>query len=128
MLALQAPQQRGIASLNGYVFTRKNGRPINQGLDRIWWRALKAAGLRHRPSYQLRHTFASLALEAGESPGWVAKVLGHTSLETLYRHYARWINDSTKVNGSHLAALVGQGTPKKLVAEKKWSQTWSQAE
>lgn len=44
---------------------------------------IEKAGLRHRPSYQLRHTFASLCLANGVTPGWLANVLGHSTLQTL---------------------------------------------
>ena len=51
--------------------------------------ALKRAGVRHRPCYQLRHTWTSMALESGESPGWVATMLRHSDLSTLFRHYVQ---------------------------------------
>jgi integrase len=56
-----------------------------------WKRSLADAGLRHRNAYQTRHTFASLALMAGAHPQWVARQLGHTGTNTLWKHYARWI-------------------------------------
>jgi integrase len=35
--------------------------------------------------------FATLMLELGESPGWVATQLGHTNAEMVYRRYHRLI-------------------------------------
>src|SRR5262249_31557483 len=70
--------------------------PIEKGLDQVWAKALKKAGLRHRPSYQLRHTFASLCIQQGIAPGWVAQTLGHTSLEMTFCPFAapdlRWLD------------------------------------
>lgn len=86
------------ASLMGYVFVTKKGQPINKHLDRQWRVALRKAGITHRPSYQLRHTFALLCLQNGAEPGWVSKVLGHATLQTTYRHYARFIHDAAKEN------------------------------
>lgn len=43
----------GLVSLESYVFTTKNARPIIKHMDRIWAQALKKPELRHRPSYQL---------------------------------------------------------------------------
>jgi len=35
--------------------------------------------------YQTRHTFATLMLSAGENPNWVAKIMGHASVEMLFK-------------------------------------------
>ncbi len=43
-----------------------------------------------RKVYNIRDTFITLALSAGEDPGWVAQVCG-TSEEMIFRHYRRWI-------------------------------------
>jgi integrase len=56
-----------------------------------WKRALASAGMRHRNAYQTRHMFATIALMAGANPMWVSKQLGHTSMTTMWKHYARWI-------------------------------------
>ena len=49
-------------------------------------RALLRLGLPHRRFHDLRHTFATLALEAGEPLETVSRALGHTSLATTRRH------------------------------------------
>ncbi len=56
----------------------------------MYYPALRHAGLIDRPLYNLRHTFAVFMLEAGENPGWVARQMRHTSVEMLWRRYARW--------------------------------------
>jgi integrase len=48
------------------------------------------ASLRHRNLYQCRHTYAALQLSRGENPQYVAHQMGHTNLEMIIRHYARW--------------------------------------
>ena len=50
--------------------------------------------------YQTRHTFASLMLSYGEDPLWVARMLGHTSTEMLYRHYGKFIRNRIRRDGS----------------------------
>jgi len=57
--------------------------------------------------YQTRHTFASNALAAGESPTWVARMLGHATPEMLFKVYARFIPNLTRRDGSALAARMG---------------------
>lgn len=101
-------EQMGISfsDVNNYVFTSRNHGPFTKHMDKMWARALKRAGVRHRPPYQLRHTFASLMLAAGETPAYVAKLLGHTTLETLFRHYARWIPNASQEDGKRFSQLI----------------------
>jgi integrase len=84
-----------------YVFTGKTGRPleVNNLRNRVWYPALSAAGLRRRTMYQTRHTFASLMLSSGEDPLWVARMLGHSGLEMIFRHYGKFIRNRTRKDG-----------------------------
>jgi integrase len=68
------------------VFPGKAGTPIELAnfRHRNWPRILKRAGLEATPLYQCRHTFARLALEAGEAPQWVAAQLGHSSVQMVF--------------------------------------------
>lgn len=84
-------KDRSMQHVDGYVFLRSNGQPYDKHVDREWRTALKKAGVRHRPAYQLRHTFASLCLQRGVQPTWVAKTLGHSTPQITFRHYARFI-------------------------------------
>ncbi len=56
-----------------------------------WVTLLKKAGVRFRPRGQMRHTFASMTLMAGESPQWVASQMGHRDWSFTARVYYRWI-------------------------------------
>jgi integrase len=58
---------------------------------RNWLRMLSRAKIRPRTIYQCRHTFARLAIENGDTPQHVAAQLGHTSVEMVFRVYARWM-------------------------------------
>lgn len=53
------------------------------------------SGVRYRDARQTRHTFATICLHAGITPGWVAQQLGH-SVEMFYRVYSRWIEGADK--------------------------------
>ena len=53
---------------------------------------LRAAGLPgHWSPHSLRHTFASLLLQAGESPTYVQRQLGHASIKLTVDTYGRWL-------------------------------------
>ncbi|MBT6339040.1 MAG: hypothetical protein HOJ48_07065 [Desulfobacula sp.] len=56
--------------------------------------------LQHRRMYDTRHTFASWALAAGESPEWVARTLGHVNTSMVYKTYGRYIPNLKRKDGS----------------------------
>lgn len=68
-------------------------------------RLLAKAEVRYRYPYQLRHTFASLALSAGENVMWVATQMGHDDWTVTAKKYARWIPSVVPDAGAKLAAL-----------------------
>lgn len=75
---------------SGLVFTAEQGGVIRRpAFHRLVWKpALSRAGLEGFRFGQLRHTGATLALEAGANPVLVAFRLGHTSTRMLEQHYA----------------------------------------
>lgn len=75
-----------------YVFTNMKLKPINwTNFRQKYYEVLKSKNIEHRPIYQLRHTFASMAIKNGEDPSWVAKMLGHSGLKTTFSYYSRYI-------------------------------------
>lgn len=56
-----------------------------------WRPILKRAGVRYRYPYQLRHTYASTMLSAGENLFWVSRQMGHTDPSMTARKYTRFI-------------------------------------
>ena len=55
--------------------------------------ATRPRQLRHarRTLYEMRHTFATLALAAGAPIEWISKQMGHTSIRTTLKYYARFL-------------------------------------
>lgn len=93
--ALEAlKRQRAISNQGAvYVFEAGNGKPLastDAPLD-AWWRpTVTSLDVRYRDARQTRHTFATMCLMAGITPGWVATQMGH-SIEMFFRVYSRWI-------------------------------------
>lgn len=57
----------------------------------FWVPTLKRLGIRHRPQYNTRHTYATAMLMAGMTPAFCAKQLGH-SVEVFLRAYSKWLD------------------------------------
>ena len=79
--------------LSDYVFCNLMGAPLDNKnfTDRIWYPLLRHLGMTERRPYQMRHTAATLWLASGEAPEWIARQLGHTSTEMLFRVYSRYV-------------------------------------
>ena len=77
----------------GFVFTENDGSTLKQrGFMDKYHEFLEKYGISNIRFHDLRHTFASLLLEAGESPKIIQELLGHTSITTtmdIYTHISK---------------------------------------
>lgn len=91
-----------------FVFCNTQGGTLshNNVTKRIWRPLLNHLGLRIRRPYQTRHTAATLWLAAGESPEWIARQMGHTTTEMLFRVYSRYVPNLTRQDGSAFERLL----------------------
>jgi Site-specific recombinase XerD len=90
---LAAHLQRHPAQGDALVFTSREDKPINRSPfdPYIWHRALAAAGVdrsRQNGMHALRHFYASVLIDAGESVKAVAEYLGHADPGFTLRVYA----------------------------------------
>src|SRR5919108_5498487 len=85
-----------------YVFSNAWGGSLDLTniRHRIWYPTLASAGLRPRDLYQIRHTFASLMLQAGEDPAWIARMMRLATTEMRYECYAAFIQHRTRHDGA----------------------------
>ncbi len=75
--------------------------------QRMWKRVLLRADVRYRYPYQMRHTYASMMLQAGESVTWLAQQMGHTDWTFAARTYSRWVSIDAPEAGSLAAQKWG---------------------
>ena len=102
-----------------FVFCNRDGGPLDYHLVnmRVWHPILRFLGLTPRRAYQTRHTAATLWLAAGENPEWVARQLGHSTTEMLFRVYSRYIPNVTRRDGSAFEAMLERLTTEELAHE-----------
>lgn len=96
-----------------FVFCNRDGKPLfnNNVTKRVWHPTLRFLGMKRRPPYQTRHTAATLWLGSGEAPEWIARQMGHTTTEMLFRVYSRYVPNLTRQDGSAFERLL-QGQQK----------------
>ena len=101
-------QFQATGTVSDYVFCNLQGQPLDNKnfSDRIWYPLLRHLDLQKRRPYQMRHTAATLWLAAGEAPEWIARQLGHTSTEMLFRVYSRYVPNLTRQDGSAMERLL----------------------
>ncbi len=101
-------QFEATGKLSEYVFCNREGKPLDNDNfnDRVWAPLLRHLGLKHRRPYQMRHTAATLWLASGEAPEWIARQLGHSSTEMLFRVYSRFVPNLTRQDGSAMDRLL----------------------
>jgi integrase len=59
----------------------------------LWMPLMKRSGVPYRNPYQVRHTYASTLLTAGQNPWYVAQQLGHEDVEMVFRTYGKFIRE-----------------------------------
>lgn len=93
--------------------------------NNVWTPMLRRAGLRYRKPHTLRHTFASLLIEGGESLKYVQEQLGHHSPAftlAVYGHLLprgeRWAVDRLNDDATERNPRATEhGQPEPLVSE-----------
>ena len=88
-----AEHLRHFPAVDGLIFTSRERQPMNRNYinAHVWKPALRLAGVeptRHNGMHALRHYFASVLIDAGESAKVVAEYLGHADPGFTLRVYA----------------------------------------
>lgn len=103
-------QRPSTSTISEYVFCNGAGKPIDNKnfTDRVWYPLLRYLSLDKRRPYECRHTAATMWLAAGESPEWIARQLGHSTTEMLFRVYSRYVPNLTRNDGSAFENLINR--------------------
>lgn len=92
---------------SGLVFTREDGSPVHPtSLANVFDRLVRSSGLPRLTVHGLRHTFATLALQAGEHPKKVQEVLGHSSISVTLNIYSHVVPSMAEETTGKVAALI----------------------
>ncbi len=131
---------RGWSQVPEWIFTSEIGTPLDQShTSGAFKRVLKHAKLPlHFHPHCLRHSFASLLLQQGESPAYVQRQLGHASIQLTVDTYGRWLPMGNKAavdklddadqaeavrSGITLVSVGGVRAPRGSVSPRKhWSR------
>jgi len=92
---------------NDLVFCTPEGKYIEpRNFHRIHTAILEKAELRHVRIHDLRHTFATILLEAGEDPKTMSELLGHAKVSTTLDIYCHSSIEMKEQTVSKLGGLI----------------------
>jgi len=88
----------GLGDAPEFVFTNEKGRAIDKDnwRRRVFYKALKKAGIRRIRIHDLRHTYATLRVSKGDNIADVSNQLGHHSVKLTMDVYYHWIPGAKK--------------------------------
>ena len=116
---LQCPKGK-----HNLVFPNEVGNPMDATnmIKRIWYPTLRRAGLPRYRFHLLRHTNASLRIEAGQNIKYIQSQLGHSSIQVtmdIYGHLMKPVNNEEAVKlRATLFSSKNEATGSKMVAEE----------
>jgi integrase len=97
-------------SNSGLVFTRADGNPLHpEYVRRQFDRLLHRAGLPRIHLHDLRHTYATLALQAGVHPKVVSERLGHATVAMTLDIYSHTVPALQQDAATTIAELINGG-------------------
>lgn len=76
-----------------YVFALSNGKLYRREgfIERVWRKALTAAGVPYQPPYSMRHTFAAWSLTLRMDPLRLVRLMGHGSKQMVFETYGNYV-------------------------------------
>ena len=118
--------------LDDWIFTDNKGDRLDtHDVRRLFYRALNLAGIRRIRFHDLRHSFASLLLQQGESLVYVKDQLGHSSIRITVDTYGHLVPGSNRqavdrlddiVDSTQFSDDTRQQSGSELVAERRGTE------
>jgi integrase len=111
----------GWRSVPKWVFVNSVGKPldINHWRRRVFYRVLKEAGIKKMRVHDLRHTYASLLIQGGESLAYVRDQMGHHSIKVTVDIYGHLTPGGNKAAVDRLDDVIQDATIRNLSATKE---------
>jgi integrase len=106
-VAKAAALKAGKSAPAAWVFPNRDGEPLDGDnvRTRIFQPALTKAKLRQVRIHDLRHTFATLLIQNGESLAYVRDQLGHSSIQITVDVYGHLVPGSNRAAVDRLDAM-----------------------
>ena len=99
--------QLELTSDSEYIFLNQSSMPFyNHDIIGVNFRKiLKQSGVKARPLYNLRHTFASQMISRGADITWVSKMLGHKDVSITLKIYTKFIQEDDETRLKKIAQM-----------------------
>ncbi len=107
---------------NAHVFPGRFGEGHFVGLTHVWQRIRKRAGLADVRIHDLRHAFASVGVQSGESLPIIGAMLGHSSPGMTAR-YAHLSDDPIRAAANRTARTIARAMQGKAATNRKRPST-----
>jgi integrase len=100
----------GRPALPPWLFTNDEGNAIDPDnfRKRVWPKLLEKAKLRAIRIHDVRHTYASLLIQQGESLAYVKEQMGHQSIRVTVDTYGHLVPGGNSAAADRLAALLSR--------------------
>ena len=113
VIHLRAAKKNKRAPVRDIHLIHYGNKPVHS-IRKAWGKILIRAGIQRRiRPYDLRHAFATEAIAAGADIGTVAKIMGHTSLTMVLKHYQHVLDSQKRAAAESVPVPV-------YVAENMW--------
>jgi len=99
--------QSELTNESEYIFLNQSNMPFyNHDIIGVNFRKiLKQSGVKARPLYNLRHTFASQMISKGADITWVSKMLGHKDVSITLKIYTKFIKEDDETRLKKIAQM-----------------------